>query len=164
MKKLMKSWRMGIKACAVVAGAAFIMAATGCASVCYSSPGQLDGLKIKGTDSKPGQMVFIDTWGIYMFWSVPLVSGDLTWNDQTKSIEGGFSLFSDQVGVDELQTALLNIAESRNCDLVDVNYFDSDTSYAGASYSGLVGALFGSSRMCVSAVMVPRSESKERNH
>ena len=139
-------------------GAAALIAtvATGCASVTYSSPGALDGVSVKGVEGKVGETVLIDTSGYYMFWTIPLVSGDLRWNDETKSIEGGTSFFKDQVGIAELQAALLKIAETRNCDLADVNYFDGDVTYAGLSYGGAVGSCFGSSHMRVSAILVPR--------
>lgn len=139
-------------------GAAVLIAsvAAGCASVTYSSPRALDGVSVKGVDGKVGEAVLITTSGYYMFWTIPLVSGDLRWNDEMKSIEGGTSFFSDQVGVEELQTALLKIAETRNCDLADVNYFDGDATYAGISYGGAVGSCFGSSHMSVSAILVPR--------
>ena len=144
-------------------GAAALIAslAAGCASVTYSSPGMLDNVSVKGIEGrKAGQAVLIDTTGFYMFWTIPLVSGDLRWNEQKKSIEGGTSFFRDQVGVDELQTALLKIAETRNCDLADVYVQDSDSSYAGPSYGGLVGSCFGSSHMSISAILVPRSPAK----
>jgi hypothetical protein len=144
-------------------GAAALIAslAAGCASVTYSSPGMLDNVSVKGIEGrKAGQTVLINTTGFYMFWTIPLVSGDLRWNEQKKSIEGGTSFFRDQVGVDELQTALLKIAETRNCDLADVYVQDSDSSYAGPSYGGLVGACFGSSHMSISAILVPRSPAK----
>ena len=151
MKKLMK-----IGAAALIA-----TVAAGCATVTYTSPGMLDNVSVKGVEGrKPGQVVLIDTSGFYMFWTVPLVSGDLRWNEQKKSIEGGSSFFKDQVGVNELQAALLKIAESRNCDLVDVYVRDSDSSYAGVSYGGAVGSCFGSSHMSISAVLVPRSPAK----
>ena len=74
--------------------------AAGCATVTYSSPGMLDGVALKGVkDAKSCQAVLIDTSGFYMFWTVPLVSGDLRWNDKKKSIEGGTSFFNDQVGI-----------------------------------------------------------------
>ena len=138
----------------VVALAASMVA--GCATVAYSSPGSLDGIAVKGVDGKVGQAILIDTSGFYMFWAIPLVSGDLRWSDEKKSIKGGSSFLSDQVGIEELQTALLRIAESRNCDLADVSYFDGDASYAGPSYGGIVGSCFGSSHMSVSAILVPR--------
>jgi hypothetical protein len=101
----------------------------------------------------------IDTSGYYMFWTIPLVSGDLRWNDRNKTIEGGTSFFKDQVGLAELQNALIKLAESRNCDLAEVYYNDSDASYAGVSYGGAIGTCFGSSQMCVSALLVPRRTS-----
>ena len=144
-------------------GAAALIAslAAGCASVTYSSPGMLDNVSVKGIEGrKAGQTVLINTTGFYMFWTIPLVSGDLRWNEQKKSIEGGTSFFRDQVGVDELQTALLKIAETRNCDLADIYVQDSDSSYAGPSYGGAVGSCFGSSHMSISAILVPRSPAK----
>ena len=150
MKKLMK-----IGAAALIASIA-----AGCASVTYSSPGMLDNMSVKGIEGrKAGQAVLIDTSGFYMFWSVPIVSGDLRWSAEKKSIEGGTSFFKDQVGLGELQSALMKIAESRDCDLAEVYYSDSDTTYAGVSYGGAIGACFGSSQMCVSALLVPRRTS-----
>ena len=142
--------------------AALAAIATGCATVNYSSPGALKGVTVKGIDDKQAQQqVVISTTGYYVLWTIPLVSGDLRWDAEKESIKGGFSLFSDQVGVDELQTVLLNIAKSRNCDLANVHYTDSDSSYAGATdLQGLIGFCFGSSQMSVSALLVPRNQVK----
>lgn len=139
-----------------IAGAGILALLGGCATLTLSQPGMLDRMTVKGTEGRPSQMVVIETNGYYMFWSIPLASGDLRWNDETKTIEGGLVFFQDQVGLEELQTALTKYAESRDCDLVDVCFYDSDTSYAGPSYSGILGILFGSSRMAVSAILVPR--------
>ena len=142
-----------------VAGFAALFAAmvTGCASVEYSSPGKLNNISVKGAPgAEAGQHVAITTSGYYMFWCIPLVSGDLRWDDAKREIKGGASFFTDQVGFQELQTALQKIAETRNCDLADVNFHDSDGFYADVSYAGIVGAFLGSSQMGVSAVLVPR--------
>ena len=150
MKKLMK-----IGAAALIASMA-----VGCASVTYSAPGALNGVSVKGVKNVEGaQFVMIDTSGYYMFWTIPLVSGDLRWNSEKRSIEGGTYLFRDQVGLAELQNALIMIAESRNCDLAEVYYNDTDATYAGVSYSGAIGSCFGSSQMSVSALLVPRRTS-----
>jgi hypothetical protein len=145
-------------ALAVAGFAAFFVAMmTGCASVEYSSPGMLKNVSVKGAPgAEAGQHVAITTSGYYMLWCIPLVSGDLRWDDTKREINGGFSFFSDQVGFQELQTALQKIAETRNCDLADVNFHDSDGFYADVSYAGIVGSLFGSSHMGVSAILVPR--------
>ena len=142
-----------------IAGVAALFAAmvTGCASVEYSSPGKLKNVSVKGAPrAKAGQHVAITTSGYYMLWCIPLVSGDLRWDDAKREIKGGFSFFTDQVGFQELQTALQKIAEVRNCDLADVNFHDSDAVYADVSYAGIIGSLFGSSHMGVSAILVPR--------
>ena len=143
-----------------IGAAALIASAAGCASVTYSTPGKMDKVAVKGVKSVEGaQFVMIDTSGYYMFWTIPLVSGDLRWNDRSKTIEGGTSFFKDQVGLAELQNALIKLAESRNCDLAEVYYNDTDATYAGVSYSGAIGSCFGSSQMCVSAFLVPRRTS-----
>ena len=147
----------------LLAVAAMLAFAAGCATVNYSTPGTLDGVAVRGIEGRQArQQVVISTNGYYMMWTIPLVSGDLRWNPEEHSINGGFKLFSDQVGIEELQTALLNIAESRNCDLADVHFEDSDSSYAGASdLGGLIGILFGSSQMSVSALLVPREQASQ---
>lgn len=152
----MKVLKTGVLAAALAAMAA------GCATENYSSPGKFDGISVKGIEGRQArQQVVISTTGYYVLWTIPLASGDLDWNPETQSIDGGFSLFSDQVGVNELQTALLKIAESRNCDLADVHYVDSDSSYGGAGDVGsFIGFLFGSSQMSVSALLVPRNQVK----
>lgn len=142
-----------------LAGLAVVLAAmvSGCATVNYSSPGALKGVAVEGSENAAsGQAVAITTSGYYMFWTIPIVSGDLRWDTGSGEIRGGTSFFQDQVGYQELQNALHKIAERRNCDLAEVYFSDSDCTYAGASYSGVIGALFGSSHMSVSAVLVPR--------
>ena len=148
----------------VVAGAAMMLAAmfAGCATVEYSSPGKLSGITVKGVDgAESGHVVSISTLGYYMFWTIPLVSGNLDWNYEKNDVEGGFSLFSDQVGFNELQDTLLKIANARDCDLADVSFCDSDVSFADASYAGAIGACFGSSQMSISAVLIPRKHAEK---
>ena len=150
--------KVGMARSALVSVAALLVAmVTGCATVEYSSPGMLRNVTVKGAKgAESGQVVTITTSGYYMFWTIPLVSGDLRWDAETQEICGGTSFFQDQVGFNELQDALLKIAETRNCDLADVSFSDSDSSYAGESYGGAIGTLFGSSHMGVSAILVPR--------
>ena len=149
----------------VVAGAAMLLAAmfAGCATVEYSSPGKLSGITVKGVEgAESGQVVTISTLGYHMFWTIPLASGDLRWNYEKNDIEGGTLLFSDQVGFNELQDALIKIANVRDCDLADVSFGDSDVSFADASYAGAIGTCFGSSQMSVSAVLVPRKNANAK--
>ena len=141
--------------------AAFAVLFTGCATITSTPYDKLDGVKLNGTDGKPSEVVFIEGSGFYILWQVPIFSGDIRWNSKKKNIEGGVSFFKDHVSLANLQNAITNYADSRNCDLVDVIYNNSGTSYADASELGLIGALFGSSTINVSAVLVPRTSDKE---
>ena len=141
--------------------AAMLFGSTGCATVYRSSPRQLEGLTYMGTDGAPSEIVYITATGYYLLWSIPLASGDLCWNEETRSINGGTCFFRDQVGTTELQIALNKIADTCNCDVLDVTFHDSDTTYAGVSTGGLIGALFGSSQIGVSGVFVPRKEKSQ---
>ena len=136
--------------------AAMIAGTTGCATVYCSSQGALDGMEYKDAKGTPSEHVYIKSTGYYFLWTVPLASGDVRWNDEKKSINGGTCLFRDMVGATELQEALLKFAETRNCDVIDMSFQDSDTSFAGVSTGGAIGAMFGSSLIGVSGVLVPR--------
>ena len=138
--------------------AMLLVGLTGCATVYRTTPGSLTSIDYKYANDTPLEQVYITTTGYYCLWTVPLFSGDLRWNAEKQSINGGTCLFSDQVGATELQDALLKIAESRNCDVIDIAFHDSDTSYAGVSTGGLIGALFGSSQIGISGVFVPRKD------
>ena len=149
----------------LLAGAAALFAAmiAGCASVDYSSAGILRNASVKwAKGAESGQVVTINTYGYYLFSTIPLVSGDLRWDPAANDIKGGTSFFQDQVGFYELQNALLKIAESRNCDLAEVYFNDSDGFYAEASYGGIIGSCFGSSQMGVSAILVPRKNTEKQ--
>ncbi len=141
--------------------AAFVVLVTGCATITSTPYDTLDGVQLDGTDRKPSEVVFIESTGFYILWQVPLFSGDIRWNNKKKSIEGGVSFFKDHVSLANLQNAITKYADSRNCDLVDVIYNDTNASYAEASEVGLIGALFGSATINVSAVLVPRASDKE---
>ena len=140
---------------------AFAVLITGCATITSASYDTLDGVKLDGTDRKPSEVVFIESTGFYILWAIPIFSGDIRWNSEKKNIEGGVSLFKDKISLANLQNAIANYADSRNCDLVDVIYNDTNASYAEASETGLIGALFCSATINVSAVLVPRNNEKE---
>ena len=140
---------------------AFAVLATGCATVSTTSRGALDGIKINGTEGKPSEVVFLESSSAYIFWSLPLCSGDIKWNDEKKCLEPGFHMFKDNLSLASMQNTLISYADNRNCDLVDIIYNNSCASYADASETGLIGALFSSATINVSAVLVPRNSDKE---
>lgn len=142
--------------------AAAVAACSGCATISSSGNGRLDGIAVKGVEGAPSSHVCLSTTGEYLLWTIPLGSGRFHWNEQTKELETQTAWFSDCVGIAELQDALLKYADGRDCDVADVMFFDSDTSYAGVGYEGILGALFGSSQIGVSAVLVPRANRTQR--
>ena len=135
----------------------------GASGISTSKTGTLDGVSVKGTDIAPVEHVWLGTTGEYLFWTFPIGTGRFRWNERKRRLETGTAWFRDCVTLADLQEALLKYAEERNCDVVDVTYHDDDTSYAGASYEGLIGMLFGSSSMGVSAVLVPRKNDVNEN-
>lgn len=138
---------------------AALAAFSGCATISATKDGRLDGIVVMGSGGPVREHVCLTTTGEYFLWSIPLGSGRFVWNDQTRNLDTETAWFSDCVGVAELQEALQKYADSRNCDLADVVYNDSDTSYAMASYEGIIGIFFGSSSMGVSAFLVPRNDA-----
>ena len=140
---------------------AFAALIIGCAIITSTSYDKLEGVKLNGTDRKPSEVVYIESTGFYILWQVPIYSGKIKWNSEKKCLEGGVSFFKDNISLANLQNAITKYADSRNCDLVDVIYNDTNASYAEASETGLIGALFCSATINVSAVLVPRTDEKE---
>ena len=153
MRKARKTLRAVLPALALAA----LAACSGCATISTTKSGRLEGIAIKGASGEALEHVCLTTTGEHMFWAIPLGSGRFRWNEETQTLETETAWFQDNVGVAELQEALLKYADSRNCDVVDISFVDSDTSYAGVSYEGIIGILFGSSSMGVSGVLVPRA-------
>ena len=141
----------------VAAGLASAMAviAPGCASVECSSPSALAGVTVKGAGGPVREHVLIGTAGYYLFNTLPLVSGDVRWDARKRTIKGGMSFFRNHVREAKLQDALVNLAESRNCDLADVSYCAEGETLADINNT-FMGVLLGRSQMCVSATLVPR--------
>lgn len=137
--------------CAVIA-----VASAGCATITITSPGMLEGIKFKGTKGTPTQLIFIEGTCYSLFRVIPLWSGDIRWNSETKSINGRFRPLENHVSLDNIQKAITNYASSHNCDVVDIVFNNIDTSYADAGENGLLWSMFNSSAMTVSAVLVPK--------
>lgn len=151
-----------LRSLTTTATAAVLAVCSGCATISTSQVGALDGVSVKGANGAPVEHVWLGTTGDYLLWSIPLGSGRFRWNEETKQLETETAWFKDCVGFAEIQDALLKYANGRNCDVVDVMYFDADTSYGGASYEGILGFLYGTSRMGVSAVLIPRNNTADK--
>lgn len=118
--------------------------AAGCAHVTMSSPKSLSGLDVMGSPTQADRQVVVRNSGYHLFWSLPLVSGDMRWDDKTKDIKGGSAFFADYCNNDECLNVLKRIAERENCDLVGVYYTDmTKSAFDISSFSGLFGWLVG---------------------
>lgn len=151
-----KEKRLG-RAILAMAAVGAMAVCSGCASIMTSKPGTLDGITVKDAGGPPSELIFLQTDGGYMFCTLPIASGKFVWNEQTGQLETETVFFEDLVGITEVQEALQKYADSKNCVLAEVSFTDSDTSFADASYEGMVGVLFSASSMGVSAVLIPRN-------
>ena len=62
-----------------------VVLATGCAHVTMSSPKSLSGLDVMGSPTQADRQVVVRNSGYHLFWSLPLVSGDMRWDDSHSS-------------------------------------------------------------------------------
>lgn len=149
--------------------AAFSLIASGCASVEMSSPESLAGINIYGTSTKADRMVVIRNSGFY-FLGMTIVSGDLSWNEETEDINGGWSITRDQARIADCYRALQFVADREERDLADVTFHENSVMGFAASTSdtmtmalGAMGAIFGLYEVEASAVLREKSpESKAR--
>ena len=103
--------------------AAMIAAAVlvgGCTTVEISSPGTLKGIDVKGAGGKADRAIMLGNEGYYLFQCIPLVVGDVNWDEKKGGIVNEISFFSDELAGDRMSNAMFRYAESRDCDLVDV--------------------------------------------
>ena len=137
---------------AMVAAAGLL--AAGCATVEISSPGSLKGVDVKGAGGKADRAIMVANEGYYLFQSLPLVAGDVSWVTGRNEIDGSAVFFSEELEGDKMLNAIGKYANSRDCDLVDVviinkceckiglfglmDWFNTVVGYQGGCYSGVL--------------------------
>lgn len=126
----------------------------GCATVEISSPGSLKGIDVKGAGGKADRAIMIGNEGYFLFHSIPLVCGDMTWDANKGRIVDDVSFFSNELQGDRIANAMFRYANSQNCDLVDLvinnkceskiglfgilDWFNTIVAYDGVTYSGVL--------------------------
>ena len=126
----------------------------GCTTVEISSPGSLKGVDVKGAGGKADRAIMLGNEGYYLFQCIPLVAGDVTWNERKGGIVNEISFFSNELAGDRIANAMFRYAESQNCDLVDLvinnrsdckiglfglmDWFNTVVGYQGVCYSGVL--------------------------
>ena len=137
---------------AMVAAAGLL--AAGCATVEISSPGSLKGVDVKGAGGKADRAIMVANEGYYLFQTLPLAAGDVSWVAGSNEIDGSTVFFSEELEGDKMLNAIGKYANSRDCDLVDVviinkceckiglfgllDWFNTVVGYQGGCYSGVL--------------------------
>ena len=126
------------------------LALAGCNTVAISSPGSLDGVKVKGAGGQASRVITIGTDGYYLLWSVPLFAGNMTlWDSTRHRLRDSVRFFSEETSPQKLQDILYRYAEELDCDVVDVVLNDRDS---------VDFMLFQGQSTSISAVLVPRKK------
>ena len=126
----------------------------GCTTVEISSPGTLKGVDVKGAGGKADRAIMLGNEGYYLFQCIPLVAGDVTWNERKGGIVNEILFFSNELAGDRIANAMFRYAESQNCDLVYLvinnrsdckiglfglmDWFNTVVGYQGVCYSGVL--------------------------
>lgn len=154
----MKTLKLRHTILALVAGAALL---TGCASVEISSPRSLEGVDVKGTNlGDRTRVIAIENDGYFLFSYIPLVAGNMKWNDKYQRIKYGPSFFYTETSVQPMLDLIYKYAERENCDVVDI-IIDDRTEYGFdlTSLMGLFKAVVGCEPINVSAILRDRGTS-----
>jgi len=134
------------------------MLVAGCAHVDMSSKGSLAGLDVVGSPTQADRQVVVRNSGVHLFWTIPLGTGDMRWNEETEDINGGLVLFDDYCNTDDCLKILQHVAQRENCDLVGVYFTDMTKSgFDITSFSGLFGWLAGLYEVQACGILRPRA-------
>lgn len=141
-----------------LAALSMVVLATGCAHVNLSSPNSLAGLDVMGSPTPADRQVVVRNSGFHFFWTWPLVSGDMRWDDEKNDIKGGSAFFADHCNNQACMNVLQRIAERENCDLAGVYYTDmTESAFDVSSVSGLFGWLVGLYEVQACGILRPRA-------
>ena len=143
-----------------VAVAAAVLLA-GCSTVERTSPGIMEKFDVVGSDVQATETVLIRNSGWTLFYVIPGLFGDVTWdpkaNDGKGDINGGLWLFCDKCNVSDCYETLQKLAEQQDCDLTNVTLVDN--SLIGLGFTGYIEFLLcfvEANDVMVSGVLRPR--------
>jgi len=117
----------------------------GCASVELSSNGSLPN---------GDRLLVIQNNGYELLRTIPLGSGDLSWNARKQCVNAEPALFQNNSDTQHLYAMAIKIAERENCDLVDVTFIDNYEALNPNNIYGLVQA----NDTAISAILRPRAK------
>lgn len=134
---------------------------SGCCTVIISSPGTLAGVDVKGAGGKADRVIMIENEGYYLFRAIPIVAGDVCWNEETDEIRGGIRFCSEQLTPRRMLNAICRYAERENCELIDVVINDKYTAPVGLfDIQGWFTTVIGYSAVTYSGVLKTKEVGK----
>ena len=133
----------------------------GCSTVERTSPGIMQKFDVVGSDVPATETVLIRNSGWTLFYIIPGLFGDVTWepkaNDGKGDINGGLWLFRNKCNVSDCYETLQKLAAQQNCDLTNVTLVDNSLISLGfTGYLEFLGCFVESNDVMVSGVLRSR--------
>ena len=141
--------------------------AGGCSTVERTSPGIMQKFDVVGSDIQATETVLIRNSGWTLFYIIPGLFGDVTWepeaNDGKGDINGGLWLFRDKCNVSDCYETLQKLAEQQNCDLTNVTLVDNSAITLGfTGYGELIGCFIEGNDVMASGVLRKGASAKAK--
>lgn len=140
---------------AMIAAAA---AVAGCSTVERTSPGIMERFDVAGSDIPATETVIIRNSGWTLFYCIPGLYGDVTWepeaNEGRGDINGGLWILRDKCNVSDCYDSLQKMADQQNCDLTNVTLVDNSAISLGfTGWGELIGCFVEGNDVMVSGVL-----------
>lgn len=133
----------------------------GCSTLERTSPGIMDNFDVVGADGKATETVAIRNSGWTLFYFIPTLFGDVTFDPKAEEgrggINGGLWLFRNKCNISDCYETLQKVAEHEKCNLTNISLVDNSLISLGfTGYSELLGCFVESNDVIVSGVLVPK--------
>lgn len=140
---------------AMIAAAAVV---AGCSTVERTSPGIMERFDVAGSDIPATETVIIRNSGWTLFYCIPGLYGDVTWepaaNEGRGDINGGLWILRDKCNVSDCYDSLQKMADQQNCDLTNVTLVDNSAISLGfTGWGELIGCFVEGNDVMVSGVL-----------
>ena len=146
-----------VRAAAIAAAAV----AAGCSTVERTSPGIMAKFDVAGSDIPATETVLIRNSGWTLFYIIPGLFGDVTWEPKANGgkgdINGGLWFLQNKCNVSDCYETLQKLAEQQNCDLTNVTLVDNSLISLGfTGYMEFLCCFVEGNDVMVSGVLRPR--------
>lgn len=133
----------------------------GCSTLERTSPGIMDRFDVVGANGKATETVAIRNSGWTLFYVIPTLFGDVTFDPKADNgrggIDGGLWLFRNKCNISDCYETLQKVAAHEKCDLTNVSLVDNSIISLGfTGYGELLGCFVESNDVIVSGVLVPK--------